>query len=115
MTLPSSGSYDEPIFIAPADDMAGALKIELPIAWWLAVRGAAALAFAVIWMAESWEKAGPLKGSTKVNCLTQDLAGLLMALLGAYAVHWFWKQRAPTLALILGLAVAVASIALHHM
>ena len=68
-----------------------------------------------LWMMESCERAGPLKGPTKVNSLMQDLAGLLMVLLGAYAVHWFWKHRSATLAPILGLAVAAAAMALHHM
>ena len=115
MTLPSSGSYDEPVFIAPAGEAAGPLKIQLPTAWWPAVRGASLLLFAILWMMESWEKAGPLKGPTKANSLTQDLAALLMVLLGAYAIHGFWKHRAPTLAPVLGLAVAAAAMALHHM
>lgn len=66
-------------------------------------------------MMESWEKAAPLKGPTRANYLMQDLGGLLAVLGCTYAVHQFWRHRSETLGIALGLAVAVAAMALHRM
>ncbi len=115
MTLPAPGSCEEPALIAPADEAADPLQIGLPAAWWPTISAAAFILFAIIWMMESWEKAAPLKGPTKVNYLMQDLAALLAVLACICAVHWYWKHRAAALGPILGLAVAAAAMALHRM
>jgi hypothetical protein len=64
---------------------------------------------------ESWEQAGPLRGPTKVNYLTQDLAGLLATLVCSYAMYRFWEHRSESLGIILGLITAAAAMTLHHM
>jgi dolichyl-phosphate-mannose--protein O-mannosyl transferase len=83
----------------------------LPVAWWPSVAGAASLLFSVFWMMESWEEAEPLRGPTKVNFLTQSLAGLLASLICSYAIYRFWKHRSATL----GLVAAGAAMTLHRM
>ena len=66
-------------------------------------------------MMESWEKAGSLRGPTKVNHLTQDLAGLLATLACSYAVYQFWKYRSETLGIVLGLIAAAAAMTWHRL
>jgi hypothetical protein len=115
VTLPPSGSSEELDSVAFAAEAISPLGIGLPAAWWPTVGGAASLIFAVFWMMESWEKAGPLRGPTKVNYLTQDLTGLLVVLVCSYAIYQFWKPRSETLGIVLALAAAAAAMTLHRM
>jgi hypothetical protein len=65
-------------------------------------------------MLESWGEAGPLRGPTKVNHLTQDFAALLTTLVCSFAIYRFWKHRSETLGIVLGLVAATAAMMLHH-
>ena len=90
------------------------MGVGLPDAWWPCVGCAASLIFSVFWMLESWEEAGPLRGPTKVNHLTQDLASLLVTLGCCYALYLFWKPRSETFGIILSLLVTAAAMTWHR-
>ena len=113
MTLPSPGSYED--LHSGASEAIDPMGAGLPAAWWPSVAGVSSLVFSVFWMMESWEEAGPLRGPTKVNFLTQSLAGLLASLVCSYAIYRFWKHRSATLGIILGLVAAAAAMTLHRM
>jgi len=114
VTLPFPGSYDEP-HSTPSSDALAPLETGLPSAWWPTVGGLASLVFSAFWLTESWEDAGPLLGPTKVNHLTQGLAGLLAALVCPYAMYRFWKHRSETLGLVLGLLTAAIAMTWHRL
>jgi hypothetical protein len=71
--------------------------------------------FSAFWMMESWEEAGPLRSPTKVNFLTQSLAGLLASLVCSYAIFRFWRHRSATLGIVLSLVAAAAAMTLRRM
>lgn len=78
--------------------------------------GAIALClFSVVWMLGSWEEAAALRGVTKVNHLTQGLAGLLTTLLVSCALYGFWRHRSKKVGLVVGLATAIAALVVHRM
>ncbi|WP_162820168.1 hypothetical protein [Microvirga calopogonii] len=66
-------------------------------------------------MLESWEEARPLLGPTKVNHLTQGLAGPLATLLCSYGIYRFWTERSETIGIVLGALLAAATMILHRM
>jgi dolichyl-phosphate-mannose--protein O-mannosyl transferase len=113
VTLPSPGSCED--LHSGASGAIDPMGTGLPVAWWPSVAGAASLMFSVFWMMESWEEAEPLRGPTKVNFLTQSLAGLLASLICSYAIYRFWKRRSATLGIVLGLVAAGAAMTLHRM
>jgi hypothetical protein len=115
VTLPSPGSYEEFDSLAAPTEAVNPLGTGLPAAWWPSVGGVTSLIFSVFWMVESWEEAGSLQGPTKVNYLTQDVAGLLATLVCSYAIYRFWKERSETLGIVLGLVAAAAAMTLHRM
>jgi len=90
------------------------LETGLPAFWWPSVAGVVSFVFSIFWMLESWTDAALLKGPTKVNHLTQDLAGLLATLVCSYATYRFWKHRSETLDIVLGLLVAAAAMMWHR-
>jgi hypothetical protein len=113
---PSSfGSYEDLRSTTSTGEAINPMGTGLPDAWWPCVGCAASLIFSVFWMLESWEEAGPLRGPTKVNHLTQDLAGLLATLVCSFAIYRFWKHHSETLGIVLGLVAATAAMMLHHM
>jgi hypothetical protein len=115
VTLPSPGSYEDLPSVASTAEAINPMGTGLPVAWWSSVGGAASLIFSVFWIMESWEKAGPLRGPTKVNHLTQDLAGLLATLVCSYAIYRFWKHRSETIGIVLGIVAAAAAMTFHRM
>jgi hypothetical protein len=115
VTLPSPGSYEDLHSGASASEAIDPMGTGLPTAWWPSVAGALSFMFSVFWMMESWEEAGPLRGPTKVNFLTQSLAGLLASLVSSYAIYRFWKHRSETTGIVLGIAAAAGAMAFHRM
>lgn len=87
----------------------------MPAAWWPSIVAAASVIFSVFWIMGSWEQATELRGPTKVNHLTQDLAALLATLVFSYALYRFWKHRCEALGIVLGLVTAVAAIMAHRL
>ncbi len=114
MSLPSRDSYEERSPIGYADEPPNPLGTGLPNAWWPSVGGTVSLVFSVFWMMESWKDATFLYGPTKVNHLSQDLAGLLATLVCAYGTYRFWKHRSESLGIVLGLLVAAAAMTWHR-
>ncbi|EIM28053.1 hypothetical protein [Microvirga lotononidis] len=115
MSLSTSGSDDEPHPVLSVDKAGGLLGTGLPAAWWPSVGSVASLMFAIFWMLQSWEEAKPLVGATKVNYLTQGLAGLMVALLCSCGIYRFWKERSETIGIVLGALLAAAAMTLHRM
>ena len=115
MPLPSPGSLEELPTAASPSEAVNPLETGLPAAWWPSVAGVTSFVFSIFWMMESWKSAAPLQGPTKVNHLTQDLAGLLATLVRSYATYRFWKHRSETLGIVLGLLVAAAAMMWHRM
>ena len=115
MTLPSPASFEELDSVAPPAEAIDPLRTGLPAAWWPSVVGMVCLVFSVFWMMESWKDADPLRGPTRVNYLTQDLAGLLATLSCSYAIYRFWKHRSETLGIVLGLLIAAAAMTWHRL
>jgi dolichyl-phosphate-mannose--protein O-mannosyl transferase len=96
VTLPSSSSYEELRIVASPDGASSPLTTGLPAAWWPSVGSAMSLVFSIFWMMQTWEEAGPLRGPTKVNHLTQGLAGLLAALLCSYGIYRFDRKHSAS-------------------
>ena len=115
MALPSFGSYEKLHVVASSDDAASPLTTGLPVAWWPSVGVVMSSVFSIFWMLESWEEARPLLGPTKVNYLTQGLAGLLATLLCSYGLYRFWKERSETIGIVLGAIAAAAAMTMHRM
>jgi hypothetical protein len=115
VTLPSSASYPTLNSDTSSAKAIRPLGTGLPAAWWPSVVGAASVIFSVFWIMGSWEQATVLRGPTKVNHLTQDLAALLATLVFSYALYHLWKHRCETLGIILGLVTAVAAMMAHRL
>jgi len=114
VTSPSPDSYDELTPVASSPEAANPLETGLPAFWWPSVGALVSFVFSVFWMTESWRATAHLQGPTKVNHLTQDLAGLLATLLCSYATYRFWKYRSETLGIVLGVLVAAAAMMWHR-
>ncbi|MGO4524358.1 hypothetical protein AB4097_05770 [Microvirga sp. 2MCAF35] len=115
MPLSSSDSDEEFHLVASTDRAESILGTGLPAVWWPSVGGATSSVFSIFWLLESWEEAKPLVGATKVNYLTQGLAGLLATFLCSYGIYRFWKERSETIGIVLGALLAAAAMMLHRM
>jgi hypothetical protein len=113
MSAPYKDWYEDDDTASSSLTGSSSLHSRVPSAWVKALWWLAAVAFAALWIAQTWTAVGVPTNIMSFGQISRDVFGLLLVLVLCFATLRFWQGRAHNLGPTLCILVAAIALLWH--